>query len=72
MGTAPQIWCATASLKIDYLHPVPLDRPVTLRARVVEAGPKKTKLFCSVFSGGQECAKAEVLAVRVPPIWRSQ
>lgn len=72
MGTAPQIWCATASLKIDYLRPVPLDRPVTLRARVVEAGPKKTKLFCTVFSEGQECAKAEVLAVRVPPIWRSQ
>src|SRR5512139_1975742 len=72
IGTSPQIWCATASLKIEYLRPVPLDRPVTLRARVDEAGPKRTKLFCSVFSEGQECAKGEVLAVRVARIWRSQ
>jgi acyl-coenzyme A thioesterase PaaI-like protein len=71
IGTAPQIWCVTASLKIDYLHPVPLDRPVTLRARVVEAGQKKTKVFCSAFSEGQECVQAEVLAVRVQPVWRS-
>lgn len=71
IGTEPQIWCATASLKIDYLRPVPIDRPVTLRARVVEAGPKKTKLSCSLFSEGQECAKGEVLAVRVPPTWRN-
>ena len=67
----PQIWCATASLKIDYLRPVPIDRPVTLRARVVEAGPKKTTLSCSLLSEGRECAKAEVLAVRVPPTWRN-
>lgn len=72
IGTSPQIWCATASLKIEYLRPVALDRPVTLRARVDETGPKKTKLSCSVFSEGRECAKAEVLAVRVPPMWRSQ
>ncbi len=72
IGSAPLIWCATAYLKIDYLHPVLLDRPVTLRARVVEAGPKKTVLFCSVFSQGRECARGEVLAVRVPPVWRSQ
>ncbi len=72
IGTSPQIWCATASLRIDYLSPVRLDRPVILRARVVEPGPKKTRLLCSVFSEGKNCAEAEVLAVRVPPVWRSQ
>ncbi len=72
IGTSPQIWCATVSLKIDYLHPVRIDRPVTLRARIVEAGPKKTRLLCSVFSGGKNCAEAEALAVRVSSVWRSQ
>jgi acyl-coenzyme A thioesterase PaaI-like protein len=72
IGTAPQIWCATASLKVDYLQPVPIDRPVSLRARIIEAGPKKTKLVCAVFSEEQECARGEVLAIRVPSSWRSE
>ena len=69
IGTTPLIWCVTASLKIDYVRPVPIDMPVTLRARILETERKKTRLSCSVFSGSQECAKGEVLAIRVPPSW---
>ncbi len=72
IGSAPQIWCATATMKVDYLRAVPIERPVTLRARILETGPKKTRLSCSLLSDGQECAKGEVLAVRVPPSWRSE
>ncbi|MGQ0750214.1 MAG: PaaI family thioesterase [Betaproteobacteria bacterium] len=72
IGTVPQIWCATASLKIDYLRPVALHQPVTLRAQIVEVGPKKTKVSCTLLSEGQECATGEVLAVRVPATWREK
>lgn len=70
MGSEPNIWCVTASLKLDYLKPVPIDRAVTLRASIVEVSGKKTRLVCGLFSGEQECAKGEVLAVRVDPAWR--
>jgi len=69
IGTAPLIWCATASLKIDYLRPVPIDLPVSLRARVVEAGAKKTDLACALLSADEECARGRVLAVQVPASW---
>jgi acyl-coenzyme A thioesterase PaaI-like protein len=72
IGSAPQVWYATASMKVDYLQAVRIDQPVTLRARVVEAGPKKTRVSCSLLSEGKECAKGEVLAVRVPSAWRGQ
>lgn len=71
IGAPPHIWYATASLKVDYLLPVKIDRPVTLRARVVEARERKTRVSCSLLSDGRECVTAEVLAVRVPPEWRN-
>jgi len=66
LGTLPFIWYVTASLKVDYLRPTPVDQPVTLRARVKEAKGRKTLVACSLLSGESECARAEVLAVRVP------
>jgi acyl-coenzyme A thioesterase PaaI-like protein len=70
IGTMPLIWCVTASLKIEYFRPVLINKPVTLRARIINTDGKKTKLSCSVLSGNQECASGEVLAIRVPPGWR--
>jgi acyl-coenzyme A thioesterase PaaI-like protein len=65
IGSDPQLWYATASMKVDYLKPAPIDQPLTLRAKVVEAGPKKTRITCSLYAGEQECARGDVLAVRV-------
>jgi hypothetical protein len=65
IGSAPDVWCATASLS-----PTPLDAPVTLRARVVERADRRAKVECMLSSGGRECARGEVLAVRVPESWR--
>jgi len=70
IGSDPQLWYATASLKVDYLKPTPIDQPLTLRAKVVEAGPKKTRISCSLYAGDQECARGEVLAIRVAHGWR--
>ena len=70
IGSAPRLWYATASMKVDYLRPTPIDQPLTLRAKIVEAGPKKTRISCSLTSDGVECARGEVLAIRVAHDWR--
>ena len=69
IGTEPHRWCVTASLRIDYLAPTPVDRPVELRARVREASGRKRIVECTVRSGGCEVARAEVVAVEVPAGW---
>jgi len=69
-GAAPEIWYVTGTLNVSYSKPTPIDCPVTLRARIIEEKPKKTVLHCSLLSDGVECAKGEVIAVRVPDDWR--
>lgn len=69
VGTEPQIWCATASLQVTYLRPTPIDQPVELRAQVKEMGERKMVVTCLALSGGEECARGEVVAVRVAPEW---
>jgi acyl-coenzyme A thioesterase PaaI-like protein len=70
LGSEPLLWAATASLKIDYLAPTPIAGTAELRARVVEARGRKRVVTCSLRSGGRECARAEAIAVEVPPAWR--
>jgi len=70
IGSDPQLWYATASMKVDYLKPTPIDQPLTLRAKVIEAGAKKTRISCSLYAGDQECARGDVLAIRVAHGWR--
>lgn len=62
----PSHWFATGSLKVDFLKPTPLDQPVNLRARIKDMQERKVLLTCSLYSGSEECARGEVLAVRVP------
>jgi len=56
----------TAALKVNYRKPMPIERPVELRARLVEFAEKKISVACDVLSGGALAADAEVVAVRVP------
>lgn len=56
----------TASLKVDYRRPVPIDRPLKLRARVTRFDERKATVTCQVLCDGATSAEAEVLAVRVP------
>jgi acyl-coenzyme A thioesterase PaaI-like protein len=70
IGSVPEIWYVTGALNVSYSKPTPIDRPVTLRARIVEEKPKKTVLQCSLLSEGIECASGEVIAIRVASKWK--
>ena len=67
----PEIWFATGALDVTYLRPAPIDRALDLRATVEEIGERKIKLSCTLSVDGLECARADVVAVRVPDEWRS-
>jgi acyl-coenzyme A thioesterase PaaI-like protein len=70
LGSEPLLWAVTASLKIDYLAPTPIGETAELRARVVQSSGRRHVVACTLRSGGRECARAEVVAVLVPPAWR--
>lgn len=72
VGEGEEIWCVTGRLTVDYLAPTPIDRDVTLRATVADAGDRKTVVTCSVYSGDTRTAEGEVVAIRVPPSWRDR
>ena len=63
-GDCPVVF-ATGSLTISYLRPVPIHSAVQLAARITERTPRKTRVECTVSAGGELCARAEVLAIRV-------
>ena len=69
LGSEPLLWAVTASLKVDYLAPTPIDQPMELRARVRETKGRKRIVDCTVRSGGRDCARAEVIAVEVGASW---
>ena len=57
---------ATGTLTVKFLRPTPMDQPLILRARVTDMKEKKIIITCSVFSGEDECAHGEVIAIRIP------
>ena len=68
MTTDPPLPYLTAALQGSYLRPTPSDGSVTLRARVSQTSGRKTTVTCSLYAAdGAECARGEVVAVRVPP-----
>ena len=66
LGAGPAPRYVTASLKVDFLRPTPLGPELTLRARVREAGARKTVVQVSVTVGDQETVRGEVVAVPMP------
>ena len=70
LGSEPLLWSVTGSLRIDYLAPTPIASPMELRARIAEAKGRKRVVTCTVRSEGRERARAELVAVEVPPEWR--
>ena len=61
----------TGALKVNYRKPVPIDRPIELRARLSEVGERKVTVRCDVLSAGAIAADAEVIAVRAPTAARA-
>ncbi|MFZ7124833.1 MAG: PaaI family thioesterase [Desulfobacterales bacterium] len=70
IGSNPPIWCVTANLTVTYIKPTSIDRPVDLIARILDRDGRKTRVSCEMMSDGSPCAKADVLAVRVPAEWK--
>jgi acyl-coenzyme A thioesterase PaaI-like protein len=55
----------TSGISVKYLKPTPMDKPVTLRARVIDMNEKRIKVSCELYSGDVKCAIGEVTTVRV-------
>jgi len=66
MGTLPPLRFVTASLRVDYLRPTPIDGPLEVRGRVKEIKPRKVVVAAEVKAGGEICARGEVVAVLMP------
>lgn len=65
LGSQPHYRYATARITVNYLKPTPNDRPITLRAQVVQIKGRKTELTCQAYVDGVKTAEAEVIGVRV-------
>lgn len=69
MGSLPELRYVTASLHVDYLKPTPIDIEMMLVGNVLEIKPRKVVVKIEVLSNQEQCAKGEVVAVRVPEHW---
>jgi len=56
----------TGNLNVSFMSPTPVGVEIELRARIKELGPRKIVVTCSVLAEGRECARGEVVAVRMP------
>ena len=66
LGSQPPILCVTANLNVTYIKPTPLGYELFLRAQINELTDKKASVHCSLYVHSDECARGEVVAVRVP------
>ncbi len=66
LGATPRFAYLTAALTVNYRKPVPIDRAIDLRARVMDFGERKAIVRCTVTCRGMACADAELVAVRMP------
>ena len=66
MDTEPPLRFLTASLKVDYLRPTPIDVPLEVRATVKEIKGRKVVILSTLSARGEVCARGEVTAVQVP------
>ena len=70
IGSDPDLWYATASMRIDYARPTPLEAAVSLRGWVVTIEDRFTTVECELDADGKVRARATVRSVRVPDSWR--
>ncbi len=66
MDTDPPLRYVTASLRVDYILPTPLDSPMMLRSAIKEMKGRKVIVTTSLSVDGRECARGELVAVQVP------
>ncbi len=66
MDTEPPFRFVTASLKVDFLRPTPIDTTIEVRAKVKEIKGRKVALELTLSAKGEVCARGEVVAVQMP------
>lgn len=66
MDTTPALRFVTASLKVDYLRPTPIDARLEIRGKVKALSDRKVVVSSTLSAGGEICAKGEVVAVLMP------
>jgi acyl-coenzyme A thioesterase PaaI-like protein len=71
IGGSPEIWYVTGTMNVYYKRPTPIDRPVTLRAMIIDERPKRTVVHCTLSSDNLDCAVGEVVAIRVASDWKA-
>ncbi len=64
-GSNQHFMYVTGGISLKYLRPTPINKPITLRAKITELSEKKIKVACDLYSEDMKCATGEVLAVRV-------
>jgi acyl-coenzyme A thioesterase PaaI-like protein len=62
--------CVTASLKVEYLLPTPMNCTIILDGEIVELTEKKVRILTNLSANGKICAKGDVLVVKVPENWK--
>jgi acyl-coenzyme A thioesterase PaaI-like protein len=70
IGTDPEIWYATASIKVDYMRPTPMGTALLLRASIVERRDRRTMVDCVLTASDKDRARALVEAIQVPSEWK--
>jgi acyl-coenzyme A thioesterase PaaI-like protein len=65
VGSLPKLWCVTASLKIDFKLPIPIDQELHLRAQLREHQGKKYWIDVQLFANDKLCAVGELLQIQV-------
>ena len=66
MDSQPALRYLTASLKVDYLLPTPINVPLEVRATVKEIKGRKVVIDASLTAQGMVTARGEIIAVQVP------
>jgi acyl-coenzyme A thioesterase PaaI-like protein len=57
--------CVTASLKVDYLKPTPIDGTITVTGTIKELKGRKAIIEAFLSVNGELCVKGEVIAIRI-------
>jgi len=65
MDSSPAIRFVTASLRVDYLRPTPIEGPLRLRSRFKEIGRRKVVVETDLYVGPELCVHGEVVTVRL-------
>lgn len=66
MDSEPPLRFVTASLKVDYVRPTPIDTVLEVRATVKEISGRKVVVTSTLTANGEICARGEVVAVQLP------